>query len=159
MVVEILIFVIFVASAISCYAADEEKEYSLNGQICKEIYETDLINYIKKKDCWYEGTDQKAVEVYYKNGKADGVARTWYENGQLHQEFPYKLGTMSGTFREWFENGQQKSEELYENGNMEKRLTWYENGQLNSIVFYKDGKVNGVMWRYENMERGWAITI
>ena len=83
-----------------------------------------------------------------KDGKQDGLRRSWHENGQLMREGNFKDGLQ----RWWYENGQMKSEYNYIDDKVEGlRRDWYENGQLEYEDYYKNGKQDGLQrfW-YEN---------
>jgi antitoxin component YwqK of YwqJK toxin-antitoxin module len=56
--------------------------------------------------------------VNFKNGKADGLATGWYENGQKSFEANYKNGKEDGLRTGWYKNGQKWLEENYKNGEL-----------------------------------------
>tara|TARA_B100002003_G_C14087883_1_gene523329 strand:- start:39 stop:536 length:498 start_codon:yes stop_codon:yes gene_type:complete len=107
-------------------------------------------------------------EWYYKNGKhADGMSRAWYPNGQLKCEFTWKDGKQNGlaitwnengyeyikgifkdgekhgiwTIKQYFKNGQIEQEEIFRDDDIRVKWTmWDENGQKRREIIYKDGK-------------------
>ena len=56
----------------------------------------------------------KAIQLKYegnfKDGKAEGLSRWWYENGQLESEINNLNGKLDGLSRTWHENGQLATE-------------------------------------------------
>ena len=90
-----------------------------------------------------------AMLTYFKNGKANGLSRGWYENGQLKYEFNYlDWKIAAGLSRTWYENGQLAREEKrgYDedgdpafNGYLEYTKSWHENGQLATDKKYNKG--------------------
>ena len=56
------------------------------------------------------------IEQSYIEGKANGIGKVWYLNGQLYIEETYKNGELDGLYREWYENGQLSVEKTYKNG-------------------------------------------
>ena len=56
-------------------------------------------------------------EWYYKDGKrADGIAKGWYQGGQLKNIKIYKDGKLNGLQTDWFQNGQKYKEQIYKDG-------------------------------------------
>ena len=83
-----------------------------------------------------------------KDGKQDGLRRSWHENGQLMREGNFKDGLQ----RSWYENGQMSGQRKYKDGKRDGlQRSWYENGQLEGEDYYKNGKQDGLeRWWYEN---------
>ena len=116
---------------------------------------------------FFEGGEVKSKSTSYKDGKLDGVFRTWFENGQISSEDSYKDGsvTLSKLWREnghqlaetswkadkvngivkfWYENGQLKSEESYiDDERQGLKKVWYENGQQQFEGAFIAGQLNG----------------
>ena len=96
---------------------------------------------------WYDDGQLK-YEHNYKNGKWDGLRRGWYENGQLHYEKNFKAGKFYGLHKDWYKNGKLKSEYNYIGGKYGisdgLQRGWYENGQLHYEKNTKAGKLNGL---------------
>ena len=49
----------------------------------------------------------------FKDGREEGVWRTWYYSGNLWSEGGYKDGRKEGVWKYWFENGKLQSEKIY----------------------------------------------
>ena len=45
----------------------------------------------------------------YKNDKQHGVAKSYYENGNLRYEVPFKKGNKHGVEKEYDKNGKNRS--------------------------------------------------
>ena len=60
--------------------------------------------------------DGKAIraEVTYKDDKANGIAKIYYENGKIEQEATLVDGKKNGIAKIYYENGNLKSEICYE---------------------------------------------
>ncbi|HTA82669.1 MAG TPA: toxin-antitoxin system YwqK family antitoxin [Bacteroidia bacterium] len=110
--------------------------------------------------------------VYYKAGKAVGIAREYsnwnvlkmitlysngrrngiekeYDNGILYRERHYINDTLNGMLSSYFESGALKAEILYVNGKENGLFTcYYENGSLNVEMPYLNGAINGIMKTY-----------
>ena len=100
---------------------------------------------------WYPN-GQLLFEGNYKDGEEDGLCQQWHENGQLKYEDNYKDGKPDGFYKGWYEDGQLRFEGNYKDG-LEDGLAkyWFRNGQLKSEINHNDGKMNGFYkeW-YEN---------
>jgi len=98
---------------------------------------------IVKKIHYYSQSDGGGIkyEENYKDGKEDGLYRSWYENGQLRYKGERKDGLPYGLSKVWFENGQLMSEMYCKGAYFIGTIReWYENGQLKSKKFFGDGK-------------------
>ena len=83
--------------------------------------------------------------MQWKNGKPDGRAMLWHDNGKKRSEATYKDGEPDGLETEWYENGQKKSEETWKDGKADGPATmWHENGQKAVEATMKDGKPDGL---------------
>ncbi|MDX8336584.1 toxin-antitoxin system YwqK family antitoxin [Candidatus Cetobacterium colombiensis] len=87
----------------------------------------------------------------YKNGKANGVCKNYYENGNLKFLGEFKNGLPNGTLKEYNNDGILILEENYSNGilNGEKK-EFYGNGTLKSLETYKDDFLDGPRITYNN---------
>ncbi|MCA9181148.1 MAG: hypothetical protein KDA51_06830 [Planctomycetales bacterium] len=70
-----------------------------------------------------------------------GLAVTFYPNGQRESEGNYDRGRRTGTFAWWYSNGQQKTVGEYGGDKEEGEWTWWhENGMKQASGFYADGR-------------------
>ena len=119
------------------YAENEDKPYS--GKVTDFYIVYDGLNIKSKK---------KKAEIVLKNGQASGLAREWYDNGQVKNEGEYKEGKSHGLWTYWRENGQKSDEITFKDGIYDgRRAHWYENGQKGQEGVFKDGKMVGE-WHY-----------
>lgn len=90
--------------------------------------------------------DSNGLTTYldYKNGKRDGLKRTYYENGKLRLQAEFKNNMLNGTLTGWNKNGQKLIEIQYandkENGEIRE---WYPNSNMKMQGKYIDGIKNG----------------
>lgn len=91
------------------------REFSYGGRPIKIMeYRNGLLNGLKK--LYYNGKPDKVLEEsYYKNGKKDGIAKWFSEDGLLIAEYQYKNGSFEGIQKNYYEDGSVLSEEMYEN--------------------------------------------
>lgn len=74
------------------------------------------------------------LSIPYTNGKQEGIARSWYDNGQLRNECNYIDDKKDGYSKEWHENGQIKRDEFYCDGVLINAITFDEDGEaINQI--------------------------
>ena len=98
-------------------------------------------------------SQKKCTEEYYKNGKLDGLQKTWYETGELLSESNFKNGLLHGESINWYKNSQKKSEGIYNShvyfpdghSILSKSVLegpwneWHENGKLKRSGLYLKG--------------------
>lgn len=93
----------------------------------------------------YHPNGKVAVEAPYKNGKLDGVFRSYYENGKVWQTVGYLDGIEEGFSVTYYENGSKKIKEVYKNGILDGATEeYYENGKLRRKLPYVKGHIHGV---------------
>jgi len=82
-----------------------------------------------------QGILEKRVDTIeinqYKNGKKEGLWRTYYEAGQLKTEGNYETGLKEGLHRTWEDNGILLLEGFYAKGKANGLMKWFhERGHL-----------------------------
>ncbi len=93
----------------------------------------------------YHPNGNVAVEAPYKNGKLDGVFRSYYENGKVWQTVGYLDGVEEGFSVTYYENGSKKIKETYKNGVLSGATEeYYESGKLRRKLPYLKGQIHGV---------------
>ena len=113
----------------------------------RNIKKEEFKNYTGIIKCCKKGKIKAFITL--KDGKPDGEANIWYENGQIQSSASFKDGIPDGGGITWYENGQMEEEANYKDGEVNGlQRQWYENGQLESEVNFKDGKRVGLlrMW-------------
>lgn len=79
------------------------------------------------------------------NGKREGIAKRWSENGVLRVVSNYNQNKLEGTYSTWWENGVVAEESTYLNGELQGvQKQWYDNGQLAKQRNLKFGKEQGM---------------
>ena len=99
-------------------------------------------------------TDTNTVEwiIPYKNGKENGVKRSYKPDGTKSLEIPLVDGILHGVRRTHYKNGQVKKEKTYKNGKQDGLVkSYYKNGNVKYEGERKDGKKFGLQqWYYKN---------
>lgn len=93
----------------------------------------------------YHPNGKVAVEAPYKNGKLDGVFKSYFENGKTWQTIGYLEGVEEGFSITYFESGSKKIKEVYRGGILDGATEeFYENGNLRRKLPYVKGHIHGV---------------
>ncbi len=79
---------------------------------------------------FYPSGALKTEANYNKNGKLEGIAKRYFENGKLQFERNYKNGKREGIAREYFSNGSLKTEMKFKNGKVISKKDYDESGKL-----------------------------
>ena len=107
------------------------------------------IGYIQGKR---EGIAQKwsengtlRIESYYKNNRLDSTYKSWWENGVLASQSNYSKGVKEGVEREWYATGVLAKQRNLDNG-QESGLqkAWLENGTLYVNYEARNGRIFGM---------------
>lgn len=86
-----------------------------------------------------------AERLGFYNGKREGIARRWSDNGVLRTEFYYKQNRLVGIYKSWWENGTLASESNYKDGKLEGiAREWYPTGVLAKERQLIENKENGL---------------
>lgn len=90
-----------------------------------------------------KGVRKLAIDI--RQGRADGVSRGWFENGQLEVEETFVAGVSHGLRTRWHANGKKKSEEHIEHGVVTGRyVEWFDNGQKAVEMVLQAGHPEGL---------------
>lgn len=80
-----------------------------------------------------------------RNGKPDGLVRTWFENGCPESEMFFLGGLPHGEVTYWHSNGNLKKRGVLRRGKEEGEWSeWHANGQLSSRGTYRGGVMDGL---------------
>jgi antitoxin component YwqK of YwqJK toxin-antitoxin module len=117
----------------------DQLELRENGVLCvigeNEAFDGILVEY-------YPGM-KKRIAIEISAGRAHGVSRGWYENGQQEVEERFIEGVSNGRRTRWHENGTKKSESQIVGGVIMGMFTkWHDNGQRAAEVTMLDGKAD-----------------
>lgn len=121
----------------------EKKQQKINEeQIVRELSKPKNGIYKKGKKhgnfkYWYRG--KLYVESTFREGKADGVSKSWYENGQIKEDQTIRNGKQDGFCRGWYSNGQLKYERTYIDSKLDGVLrNWNEDGVLRTKFIFEN---------------------
>lgn len=100
----------------------------------------------------YHPNGKVAVEAPYKNGKLDGVFKSFYENGNPWQTIGYRDGIEDGISTDYYENGMKKTCEVYKAGVLDGMSEQFnERGLVWRKIPYVNGQVHGVAKVYDEL--------
>ena len=88
-------------------------------------------------------------DAIYRNGKLQGLARGWHDNGRLDYARTYSAGLEDGTHEGWYEDGSRRFEYHFTNGISEGvSKQWYRNGTPYTLFHFVNGQETGrqQMW-------------
>ena len=98
----------------------------------------------------YHRNGKLAIEVPYRNGKIDGVMRSYDEDGKLHETIGYLEGEEEGYSTIYYPNGKKKSRESYRRGILNGMSeNWDESGKLRRQIPYVEGQIHGTFKMYD----------
>jgi antitoxin component YwqK of YwqJK toxin-antitoxin module len=123
----------------SCYAADQKAEEG---------------SYIdnRKTGIWidYYCNGKMRNKLTFVNGRPDGYAQMFHENGKISEEGNWKNNRWIGRYKLYYANGEVQHEFVFnQSGRREGRQVYYhENGQLAIEGNFADGKESGVIKEY-----------
>lgn len=129
--------------------------YTEGKEIAKEILATD--GRVKKTvgkipdglvtEFFFNGTVRE--EVYYKNGKKEGVAKLCDDKGIVRGEFNFKHGRQDGLSRTYHPTGELLKEISFKNGKLEGINREYaRDGTLLFEAYFKDDEQDGITTIY-----------
>ncbi len=115
-----------------------------NGELFynENLFSGTLIDYYKDNTI--------KLEIPYANGRKEGIARHFYENGEPKTVRVYSKGVKIGIHNGWWPDGARKFQYHFDtegnyNGSV---LEWYRSGQPFKIFNYKHGKESGKQQMY-----------
>lgn len=88
---------------------------------------------------------QRLTEVPLKEGIVDGLARGWYENGQLEVEEHFQNGVSNGIRKRWYQNGKPRNEAMITDGRLNGSYKeWHDNGVQSVSMTLVKGRGQGL---------------
>ena len=89
--------------------------------------------------------NKKWQEVEWKNGKIDGLFRSYFETGIKETEIEYTAGKRNGTYKSWYSNGKPEEFSNYKQGVLDGPFkSYYQTGtpkkETNFIDYIFKGK-------------------
>ena len=98
---------------------------------------------------YYTNGKVESLEEFYE-GRRNGFARKWFDDGVLAYESHYTNGFRNGHTRSWWFNSNKRSETFFKNGKVEgDAWLWYRNGNKFKHFSFKNGQPEGIQqaWR------------
>ncbi|MDX2172715.1 MAG: toxin-antitoxin system YwqK family antitoxin [Bacteroidota bacterium] len=106
----------------------------------------------RKKDVWieYYCNGNMRNKLTFTNGKPDGYAQMFHENGKISEEGNWKNNRWVGNYKLYYENGQVQHEFVFNpNGKREgAQKYYYDNGQIAIEGNFTNGKEAGLIKEY-----------
>jgi antitoxin component YwqK of YwqJK toxin-antitoxin module len=106
----------------------------------------------KKVDRWleYYCNGNMKNQLTFVNGRPDGYAKLYHENGKISEEGMWKNNRWVGSYKLYYPNGQVQHEFVFgPNGKREgTQKYFYENGQLAIQGIFANGKESGLIKEY-----------
>ena len=106
----------------------------------------------RKAGLWqeYYCNGQLKSKVTFVNGRADGYAVLYYDNGKVQEEGQWKNNRWVGNLKQYYANGEVQHDFKYnEAGKREGEQVYkYENGQVAITGNFQNGKETGVIKEY-----------
>ena len=113
----------------------------------------DGILHVKGEDTPFNGSlienydkDSRKLEISIQNGKAHGLSRGWFEDGQLETEEHFVHGASHGIRTRWYPNGKKKSETTIADGQVSGLyIEWHDNGKESAEATMVEGQPHGLV--------------
>jgi antitoxin component YwqK of YwqJK toxin-antitoxin module len=110
------------------------------------------ILYLKGSEDTFNGTlvenyspEVLKLSIRIQDGRAHGLSRGWYLNGQMEVEEHFVNGVSNGMRTRWYANGSRKSQARVADGVVVGRfMQWHENGVKAAEVNMVDGQPHGL---------------
>lgn len=122
-----------------CYAADKKAE---EGKYVDN----------RKVGIWFEYFCNGNVKckLTFVNGRPDGYAQMFHENGKISEEGNWKNNRWVGNYKLYYENGQVQHEFVFNNSGKRDgpQKYFYENGQVAIEGNFANGKEAGIIKEY-----------
>ncbi len=103
----------------------------------------------RKKDIWieYYCNGNMKNKLTFNNGRPDGYAIMYHENGKISEEGNWKMNKWVGNYKLYYENGQVQHEFVFnQSGKREgQQKYYYDNGQVAIEGNFVNGKESGLI--------------
>jgi len=95
----------------------KEVRYTSSDSLISRIEWDDYENFPNEyRETYYRGNIYKESQISYSGRKANGVAESWFKNGQKRSWGIYLSGKKDWVHTEWYSNGQKKRTRKYRDG-------------------------------------------
>jgi antitoxin component YwqK of YwqJK toxin-antitoxin module len=148
----------FTSSYLNSYAV-ETAQYFLGHKHGKEVFmeSEDEVDKIKNwkfgvlhgpSENWYKGTLISSVK--YKDGKRQGWAVTWRDDGVIRDSSFYESDIQEGKHTEFYKSGEKLKEYYYENGVKKGQYkSYHKNGHTAWQGSYENDKKHGYWYSFD----------
>ena len=106
----------------------------------------------------WDNSGRKRFETTYQNGQLNGKYTWWHQNGEKSNEMNFKNGKAVGVSTRWYQSGQKSHQTTFGVVGPASYSEWHENGQRSKYGTYKgfnrDGKET--TW-YDNGQKKWEV--
>lgn len=126
------------------YTENNITAYSVNVIKKEGVYDSD--NGLKKN---YDSDGNIESEFTLKAGKINGIAKSYYSNGQVKVIANFISGTKQGASKEYDEDGNLTAEYNYLNGEVNGAYNIYEKGKPKLSASLVNGKKQGASKEYD----------
>jgi len=93
------------------------------------------------RDIHYFLNGQASAIEWYRDGKRDGAASFWHENGAKQGEIAYHDGLAEGLARTWYDDGRIELERTWVHGKLDGiERRWDRRGNLVQEIVWKDNR-------------------
>lgn len=148
------IIILIALSLVACSTSDENTETQEGRNSLERVHILKLTNKGTEENPLYYSDDvlftgiafenyysgQLLFERCYRDGKLDGLAQVWWENGRLRGTAEWKDGKEDGLTQFWWQNGFIWVKTNWKDGKRNGlSQQWSKDGQLISESNWKDG--------------------
>ena len=106
----------------------------------------------KKNGIWkeYFCNGNTKNKITFQNGRPDGYAIMYHENGKISEEGTWKINKWVGNYKLYYDNGQVQQEFTFNNGGKREgpQKYYYEDGTTQIEGNWRAGKESGIIKEY-----------
>ena len=101
--------------------------------------------------CNYDNGVLLKSEINYNNGKKEGLAKTYFENGSVASNIEYRMDAPIGKALYFNEDGKTRREETYtDDSQLIRSKSFYVSGKLKEFATYRVSDHSMMAWKYFN---------
>ena len=134
---KITLILMFIIGLISCSNQAEEKKVSVSKVEPYVNHDSTRFTIVGKQDTTQNGESiikypngNFKMHGMMKDGKREGLWKSFYENGLQWSETTFEAGIKNGKTTTWYENGKKRYEGFYKNDvESGKWIYWNEKGE------------------------------
>lgn len=119
------------------YHRDDPMLQKLGFFLLFSLFSAPLFSQEVQKEFYDDAKSQVKAEINLKDGKREGMCKTFHPNGKVKQEATFKDDKKSGVYIEYYESGNKKIECNYVNGFLSGIYKeFHDNGNLKLLTRY-----------------------